>query len=190
MSDQDFNFAPPPQKRDKPKPFEPPPWEKEQFDELERRKAAEKAAEGSTEQATGAAAVGEEPSTAGPAPEKQEERPLAREPETRGDTAQAETASAGPKGEPVSQPSIEAMLVQLKGEEPPVGKGIWKVSLAVSFVVVVIGLAVSTVGLVALSRRLGQAGTLGGFVLLTFGISFIAIGIWVTFQTLRQQGVL
>lgn len=177
MSDQDFNFAPPPAKRDRPKPFEPPPWEREQFDELERQKQHGAVAEV-------AAAERVEPEQESPAPEVPK-----REPSEAGG-APRDSDGERPQRTGPSEESIAAMLVQLKGEEPPVIAGVWQVSLAASFVVAVIGLALSVVGVVALGKQYGAVGSFGGFVLLLFGIGFIGAGIWVAYQTLRQRGVL
>ncbi len=44
MGDQDFNFRPPTERRE-PKQFEPPPWERDAFDEMARTKAEQEAAE-------------------------------------------------------------------------------------------------------------------------------------------------
>lgn len=182
MSDQDFNFNPPP-RRDAKKAFEPPPWEQDQFEELARRKEAEKAAvEVSLGSASGEA-LPVEPHEGPPlATPVGETAPL----QTRGTQATA----AAPGDDP--DPRIETMLMGLRSEEPPFGRQLWKVALAAAVVLALVGAVLTVWGLFALAaaRRTGALGALGGGILISFGLGFVAVGGWMVFRTLRQQGVL
>ena len=182
MSDQDFNFAPPPVKRDRPKPFAPPPWERDQYEQHERDKndrpqpARETTAEHMDERVPEvvAAEVREEAAAAAPVAEA----PVAR----------AQDGVAGQAR--LDERAVAAMLTQLKLQEPDVSESTWKIALAMSFVLIVIGMAISIIGIVATTTTRAAVGRFGGAVLLVFGFGFIGIGFWVTYRTLRQRGVL
>jgi hypothetical protein len=87
---------------------------------------------------------------------------------------------------------IEAMLLGLKNEEPQFGTQIWKFSLAAGAVLVLIGAVIVVWGglAVAASSRTGPLGSLGGGILVVFGLGFLVVGGWIAVRTLRQQGVL
>jgi hypothetical protein len=192
VSDQDFNFRPQPERR-APKSFEPPPWEQAQFDELERRKAEELArsekAAAEARQAEAAAALPDD----GSAEDVITVAAVVRAPSAeekavpRAASGDDRLADAG-----VSERQVEAMLLGLRTEEPPVGRGLWKFALASAAFIVVVGLVLAIWGAVALvaARKTGATGALGGVVLITFGIGFVGVGVWVAFRTLREQGVL
>ena len=177
MGDQDFNFNPAPRREAK-KTFEPPPWEKAQFEELARRKEAERvaadqaAAEVVLTQAAAQQAVGEETVAAAPATDP---TPVVRE-----------------SGEDKEDPRIEAMLIDLKSEEPPFGPGIWRVSIVAGAILAAIGAVFVVWGIAALAatRRVGATASLGGMILGIFGLMFFSVGAWIVFRTLRQRGVL
>jgi hypothetical protein len=84
------------------------------------------------------------------------------------------------------------MLLGLKNEEPPFGTQIWKFSLAAGAVLVLVGAVIVVWGGVALaaSSRTGPLGSLGGGILVVFGLGFLGVGGWIAVRTLRQQGVL
>jgi len=181
VSDQDFNFAPPPRREAK-KAFEPPPWERDQFEELARRKEAEKAAAETVADAVraqqAAAAV---PETAPlPAATSEIVTPV---PEN---APGAETADVG------EDPRIEAMLLGLRSEDPPFGTDMWKVAIAAGAVLASVGAVMTVWGGIAMAaaRRTGVTGSLGGGILVVFGLGFVVVGAWMAFRTLREQGVL
>ncbi|MBN1192762.1 MAG: hypothetical protein JXA36_03600 [Coriobacteriia bacterium] len=103
---------------EEPKPrFEPPPWEREAFERFRKEQEEERARrelEAALRQVREETAVAEE--GAGMAPEQEEpdaaemlDTPVAQDP--------AETAGAA---EAVPEARIDAMLIQLRGEESPV----------------------------------------------------------------------
>ncbi len=179
MGDKDFNFTPP-SRREAKKAFEPPPWEQDQFEELARRKAAEKEAAEAPEGLTAAPVGATEPPPPATA------------------AVEAVAGAASPVGEieahdgPDEDPRIEAMLLGLKNEEPQFGTQMWKFALAAAAVLAAVGAVILVWGVyaVATAARTGPLGSLGGSVLVMFGFVFAGIGGWIAFRTLRQRGVL
>jgi hypothetical protein len=179
-SDGNMHF-PPGQRREKPT-FEPPPWERDQFEELAKQKreadeaqqlaAADSAAEGlSTE------AVAEELPAA------------AAEPEPQAGEASEEVGAEKPELDPKH---VEMLMMGLRSEEPRPDEAYWKVTIGAGVASALIGLLVTTWGLVALAtpKRPGAGPMLFVTLLLVFGLGFIAGGAWVIFNSLRQRGVL
>jgi len=197
VSDQDFNFNPQP--RREAKPFEPPPWEQAQFEELAKRKAAEVAAAEAAAQAL-AEAQGTDDLTAAvqaassQVVEEQAEQEAPQEDATA-DFMAATAVSAGKKkidSEEELDPRIPAMLIGLSNEDPPFGTGLWRVPLFAGAVLAATGVLLMIWGAFAMAaaRKTGVTGSLGGGILVAFGLVFIGIGGWMAFRTLRQQGVL
>ena len=183
VGDQDFNFNPPPRREAK-KPFEPPPWEKAQFEELARRKEAERVA---AEAISGAVAV--QAPTAATTPGASQEAGG-----VPSDAAQAtESPPAAQEGVAIEEdPRIAAMMIELKSEEPSFGRELWRVSIVAGAIVAAIGAVFMVWGVVAIvaTRRAGVTGSIGGLILLVFGLMFFGVGAWIVFRTLRQRGVL
>lgn len=181
MSDQDFNFSPPPRREAK-KAFEPPPWEQDQFEELARRKEEEKS--------VAEIAVSLESPTQG-APS---EEPVAQD----GPIGTAYEPAGSPRGETApavaeeEELRIETMMLGLRNEEPPFGTQLWKFAIAAGAVLVAVGIVIVVWGVFAISAasRTGALGSLGGGVLVIFGLGFAGLGGWIALKTLRQQGVL
>ncbi len=204
MSDQDFNFRPPVERREA-KPFEPPPWEKPQFEELDRRRAEEReAAELSAAVAAAAASEAaaaaeidvaaevaeaaraplQAPATAGPAPQVVVAGGQ--------DVAPAEQTAVSPAATGLDERRVAAMLMVLRDEEPPAFEGVWKVAFGASIISAILGLVLSVWGVVAMVklRAAGVTGMVGGMTLLFFGIGFAGVGAWIGFKALRERGVL
>ena len=178
MSDQGFDFQQPPPRREA-RRFEPPPWEKELFEQRAReqaererleRESAEKQAALEAERTAGdtPAAVGEvEALQAGEAP-----RP------------------SGPKRE-LGEKQLELMMIGLRAEEPDSFTWVWLVSTAAGVVVGLVGLAIGVWGATVVARRaLGQTSAFAGMVMIAFGLTLVGIGGWLAYKSLRQQGVL
>jgi hypothetical protein len=192
VSDQGFDFGPTPPRREA-RPFEPPPWERDQFERHKREQAEREAA---AEAARAAVLVEQEAArsaeqAAGPA--------AGAKPSSIPDQGEAKAASGGQEARPatpapkaeVDEKQVAAMLVGLRAEEPVELEGAWVVNLAAGGVVALIGFASAIWGVTALTKKgLPAAGTLGGLVLLGFGLGFLGIGGWLVFKVLRQRGVL
>jgi hypothetical protein len=193
VSDQDLNFNPPPRREAK-KAFEPPPWERDQFDELARRQEADQAAASETAEEDAITAALDD-ATAKASEGAALELPTAMEPTGpvgAGGRSARKAVWTGGVLDPEEDPRVEAMLQVLKSEEPEFGKQLWKVSLAAGAVVASVGLVMTVWGIFAISAtsRAGALGSLGGGILLAFGLGFVGLGGWMAFRTLRQRGVL
>jgi len=192
VSDQGFDFRPPSERREA-KQFEPPPWERDQFERHKReqaeREAAAEAARAQVLAQQEAAQAAEESAgltesgaavTGGDAPETG----------AIGSGGVVRASEAAPEAE-IDEKQVALMMLDLRAEEPPALEGAWVVNLAAGLIVALVGFASSIWGGVALSRRgLPVAGTLGGFILLAFGLGFLGLGGWLIFKALRQRGVL
>lgn len=202
MSDQDFNFRPQPPKREA-KTFEPPPWEKDQFERLARQRSAQEAAERAAaevlieRQPQEPAAEPAGPTASGEAPVGTVEPEVAgAERSTEGSRTQRPTeAAAAPNpartSGHVDEAQLAVMMMGLRAEEPPALGGAWVIALVSAIVMGAVGIVLLIWGVVALTRsNLGAIGTMGGSVLLLFGVIFMGACIWIGLRTLRQRGVL
>jgi len=164
VGDQGFNFTQPPRRERK--MFEPPPWERDQYEK-----------------------IAQAPSTT----EEQELplRELEGEPQPAAEPADVPRDS-GEKHEALREKQIAAMFVDLRAEEPPAMRDVWKVAMVAAAVVGVVGimLVIWAITALATTGQTGQVGRLGGLVLLFFGAGFIGAGLWLAERTLRQRGVL
>jgi hypothetical protein len=192
VSDQGFDFRPPSERREA-RQFEPPPWERDQFErqkreQAEREAAAETAraqvlAQQEAARAAQEAAGLSEPTAATTAGESSETGAI-------GSDGEVGASEAAPKAE-IDERQVALMMLDLRAEEPPALEGAWVVNMAAGLIVALVGFASSIWGGVALARRgLPVAGTLGGFILLAFGLGFLGLGSWLIFKALRQRGVL
>ena len=186
MADHDFDFGV--RERRETKRFEPPPWERDQFEELARKRADEEAAEAkaAAERSATQAGAAEAEAAGQTLVELSEETPS-----EAGATAEAAEEPAVPAGA-LEDARVMEMLTELASEEPPASRGLWKVSVAIGGVMVALGAVFLFWGMAALvaARRAGAVGTFGGIVLLLFGAGFVAGGAYLAVKNLRQQGVL
>ena len=166
MDEAGFDFRPG-EKREA-KRFEPPPWEKDQFEELARQRA-------------------EDERTAPP----QELPAVAPQAIVTPEGATPEAAT-GPPASTVDDARVTEMLAELAAEEPPATRAYWKTSVAVGAGIVAFGAVFVIWGMAALvaTRRIGTVGMFGGSVLLLFGAGFVVGGLYVVVKNLRQRGVL
>jgi hypothetical protein len=198
VSDKGFDFQPPPPRR-QPREFEPPPWEKDQFEQLARERAEQERIERDAALAAQAEAekVTSEPSAEADAGAGEQ---VAQDglPQSDDSEGVAETATAGVEHQPAGEPrvvlderQVELLLMGLREEEPETLAGLWLVSSVAGVVVVVVGLAISVWGTAAmLNGSLGSTGKFGGTVLVVFGLAFVGVGGWLVYRALRQRGVL
>ena len=184
MSDQ--GFVPPPPRRE-PRPFEPPPWEREQFEQHAREQAEREAA---AEAARARAIAEQEAAQTAKWAAEDAASAAGQAGATGAPEVGASPAAAASKGE-VDENQVALMLLGLRAEEPAVLEGAWIVTVIASGVVMLVGLTIAIWGGAVLARPgLPTAGVLGGVVLLGFGLAFLGIGVWAAFRALRQQGVL
>jgi len=155
-----------PQRRE-PRRFEPPPWEREQFERLERERARD--------------VVPVAPEVAPDA----EARPEPATPEPKPSATEPEPGPAGP-------PGVDAMLLALKAEEPSAVEAAWKFGLAAAVLVGTIGFMLVIWGMVALARSAGSgpAGIMGATIMSVMGGLFVGLATWMGARSLKQRGVL
>lgn len=183
VSDSGFDFKAP--KRREAKRFEPPPWERDAFEELQRGTASENQ----------------------PAPEET--------PSQEGDDEQGgpkPTREMGPEsktpvdlkrtvlGKPIATKEVGAldekqvleMMAHLAEQEPDLYEKAWKPAIASSLIVLAIGAVMTVWGVAAMvkTRSAGLTGVASSLVLLVFGLGFVAVAAWLIVRTLRQRGVL
>lgn len=166
-----------------PKAFEPPPWEREQFDELAKNKQAEEA------EATPPPGPGDLPAEEAPEPaDAKEPGQWTAEPVASGGSVDPRTESSAK----VDDAALVEMMATLAAEEPPATQGLWQLGVIVAVGIGALGLMMLVIGAVGLSKTAdsGPIGVLGGTILVGFGIGMIAIAVWMTVRTLKQRGVL
>jgi hypothetical protein len=193
-----------------PRTFEPPPWEREQFDELARRRAEEEAAAERTAAAAAAAAQRE-----GPAPEEgaaAEERPATEEgagPEERpaaveaqpapvqaaavdptpADAADADATAAAPRTSGPEAAEVELMLVGLAAEEPKVMANAWIAWLVAAVLFALVGVSVLYLGIVGLIRNHGSATASAWSLMMDVSaLAVLAAAVWMLVRALRERG--
>ena len=159
------------------KKFEPPPWEKEQFDQPSEAQKEQRVEQETTEQ----------PKPAEVEAEEEEEVSAEKVIQKETSTPPLAEGQAGP-----SEAQMEAMLVSLKAEEPKGDRAFWKWGLVFSALMALTGSVVMIWGIVAFqaTRGTGTAGVAGSSIMIIFGAAFIAIAGWAAYKILRQQGVL
>ena len=181
-SDGDIHF-PPGQRRDKPT-FEPPPWERDQFEELAKQKAEAEQAQAEADAALAASRsrTGRAGRRGGPGADRG----------GRSTGRHRRTEWQGVEKPELDPKHVEVLMMGLRSEEPRPEEAYWKISMFAGVTSALIGLVVTTWGVVALATP-KQPG-IGPFMLVTmllvFGVGFMAGGAWVVFNSLRQRGVL
>lgn len=160
--------------------FEPPPWEREQFEELARRREQQQAEpeEQSPAGAQGESPPGETLSSTGTAAGSQTEKKS-----HGGDPAETTP--------PLDDKMVDALMVQLRAEEPPAEGPLWRAGIFFAIFMTAIGIALSIWGVAALVRTSdSQIGVAAASILLIFGAAFVGLGIWTAVRSLKQRGVL
>jgi hypothetical protein len=141
------------------KAFEPPPWERERFEELRREREAQLA----------------------------QERPA--EPGAATADAARRAEPEAPRRTLPPDSHIETMLIQLGAQEPKVRHEVWRVSAAAAVVLGILGTAMLMYALVGLLKTLGTgiAGPFGSGVVAALGLLMIAGAIWSGMRSSRQK---
>lgn len=152
--------------------YEPPPWEREAFERFraEREEALKRAElDEALRTMREPSASASAPASGGGAPEGHPARGAA--PGEAGPTAPG----------PISEARIDAMLIQLKGEEPPIGQiniGVVNALVAIfevaGFVTVV--QAALLFGKVKATGAVGLLGALASMIVLLVGLGFMGAG--------------
>jgi uncharacterized membrane protein len=161
--------------------FEPPPWEREQFEELERQRQARQPAE-APEPAEAAAPepaqVAAEPVavTAAGGPEPTAAMPA-------GGPGEAAEAPEGPSDE-----RVQAMLLQLAAEEPTVRADVKVVGTGASIALMLVGVSMLAFAFVGFLRTRGSAqGAIGSLILLVIGVMIAVVGVWLGMRVTKRE---
>ncbi len=175
--------------RDKKRPrsFEPPPWEREQFEELARRREQEARLR---EERTRAEAEAEEAMrrVAAQASTAAEERQPAAEGGTEA-VPGAET-SVVPTG---GDDPAKRLLFQLQAEErEQYGGSIWRFGIAAAVLLAVIGCGMLAISVRAAARTTesGMAGLVGSAIIGIVGTLILGIAVWQGVRSYEKRGEL
>lgn len=190
--------------REKPR-FEPPPWERERFEELAKKRAEQEEARRLAEQAL-AAAGGILPTAAGPTATEIAEvsgaRVEAEEAAARaavqaerhegpaGVPAGDEAGSAPPAPAKIDDKQVAAMLSQLAAQERAATSSSRLIGRIAAAVTALIGLGMVVAGFVTLpATKSHPAAVLGSAILSVFGLGFIVMAVWVWLSASRSKGI-
>ncbi len=195
MSDQEFNF--PPAERREPKQFEPPPWERDAFEQLEQAKQAEAedAARAAAEQAAREAEAAEaaRAAEATRAAESESAENAAPAPAVVAATPAEASAEDGESNGP-DEAQLTEMMAGLRAEEPTSMQSYGAIAIALSVFTGLVGVVMLIWAMAmfvsANARGTGRVGTVSGSIVAFFGALFIGLSVWVAVRTLRQRGVL
>lgn len=159
--------------------FEPPPWEREQFEALEQRRAEDSPPAEQPEPGPGEARTPPVTEEASAAPEPVSAETPAEEPEQRGRL----TGNALP----IPEAQVDTMLIQLSAEEPKVDRHLKSVGLFASAIVMLLGVSLLAQGVIAMLKARGTfAGMIGALIVAGFGAFLGGMGLWFGMRVTRQ----
>jgi hypothetical protein len=157
--DGDIHF-PPGRRREKPE-FEPPPWEREQFEKLARDKQAEG------------------PDSAGEPPQVSEQEP------------QVLVGAEGEMELQLDAARVEELMMELRAEEPRTGQfWRISIAVGVLSAVIGLSLVTWGVVALFTPTQAKVAAMVLALVLFGFGFGLAGGGVWLILKSLRQQGAL
>lgn len=170
------------------KEFVPPPWEREQFEQLARKRAEkEEAARVAREALAKTEAARQDSLFAQPGAVEQT---VLKADAERAITPAAEAPAdvAGPGG--AIEDETDEMLWELKAEEPKVLRGAWKLGIGIGAVIGFLGMTLTLWGMIASARfaRSGPGALLGAGIIAVMGLVFLALAAWMVVRSLRQRG--
>lgn len=178
------------------KRFEPPPWERPQFDELEQQRLRQEQENAAAAEALrlAQARLAEETDAASPAGNV-----AAEQPGGAGGVETVADASSSVGRRPVKEVvgpqglTERQMLLMLKAEEAPASRGVTTAATVISGLVVVFGAVLMIWGIVAFFATRGatdQRGTWGAATMIVFGMLFMGLGAYQGYKTMQKRGVL
>lgn len=160
--------------------FEPPPWEREAFEALARKRAEEQAAQDALSLAAGL------PRPAG----GEASKPAAAEPEP-GDSVGVEAVPSVGKtaAQVLDERRVQAMLLELGRQEAGDDHSVKWIARLASVITAIVGGGMLVGGLMAIQRARGTtAGVMGSGALSVFGLCFMAMAVWVWVGSNRAKG--
>ena len=169
------------------RPFEPPPWEREAFEALARRKAEEQAALDRL--------AAPDPAAEAPADSRAGAVPA----EVIAPAAEAAPGSDGPemtraaKSAAVDERQVQAMLLELSREETTDTGHVTLVARIAAVITAAVGIGMFAGGLMTLGNakdaaKRTLATTMASGALSVFGLCFAAIAVWVWVRSNRVKG--
>jgi hypothetical protein len=170
--------------------FEPPPWERERFEELARRRAEREAAEAVALRARDDAA---REAAARAATDEAEEAAAAAEPRTGGDAEEPAHALPGGRraaaGHGSAVPEADVLLMGLAAEEPRAFAHAWVAWIVAAGLFAALGLGTVVFGSAGLARAQGSSiATAWSFVLVVAGLASLGAAVWLTVRALKERG--
>jgi len=150
--------------------FEPPPWERDKFEEIARRRAEDEEREAQRQ-----APRSED---AGP------DRPV----ETAAVEPPARVAGVEPESGGVDERKIAAMLIELSGEEGSATKPVTRAARYVAIAMIVLGGAMIVTAAVLGSRTSAAQGHVGARMIALVGASVAGFAGWMWVRASREQG--
>lgn len=169
------------------KKFEPPPWERDSFDELARQRADEAAEEDlarAINELTGA-----ESEAAGDAQPEGRADAVPEEQVGPAESVEANEEKTGTAGE-IDQAQLTEMLANLSIEEPSSVRDVYRLGVLGALASIAVGVMLLVWGVVAFIRstRDGQANAIETSVFGSAGMAFIGIGAWIVVRTRNLRG--
>jgi hypothetical protein len=166
------------------KTFEPPPWERDQFERLARLKVEEQERQAAEEAAWRESVLAA--ARAHDSAERQDdEGVIAQGP----DVAGATTASASDKAKPVGvdEVKIQAMLLELSVEDRPVLREFRRAGAIAAGVLGLAGSIVLVLGIVLMIQG-GTKGLVGAGMIAATGMLVVGFAVWLGYRAGRGQG--
>lgn len=161
------------EKKVAPRAFEPPPWEREAFEALARKRAEEQAALEALAAAERAASGSEAGATGADAP--------------AGDAPAAEPAQ--PAAPAVDDRQVQVMLMELGREETTPTRSVQLIARIAAVITGLIGAGMLAGGIFALQKAGGSTvGVMGSGALSVFGMCFFGMAAWVWVRSNRVRG--
>lgn len=160
-----------PEDKRAPRPFEPPPWEREQFEGLARGQG------------------GEDP-PAPPEPDAPQEATAASQPASTEERSEGAKAAGDNGVESPSEAQMDAMVIGLGAEEGPSSRSFFGCGVAASIVSAFTGTVVLVYSVVVYVRTssAGALAVVGPMALAMTGLAILGSSLWLAVRTYNRRG--
>jgi len=184
------------EKKVAPRAFEPPPWEREAFEALARKRAEEQAALEALAAAERAASGSEAATAEALAAEVLLARAAMVPPTEAGASGADAPAGDAPPAEPaqpaapaVDDRQVQVMLMELGREETTPARNVQLIARIAAVITGLIGAGMLAGGIFALQKAGGSTvGVMGSGALSVFGMCFFGMAAWVWVRSNRVRG--
>jgi hypothetical protein len=164
------------------KTFEPPPWERDQFEELARLKAGEQERQAAEEAACRESVAAEARADENAAQPSGETKVAGGPPE-----GTASVPAEKPKPAVVEDAKLQAMLLELSGEEHSAVQEVRRAGVVAAGALATAGSVILGLGAVLLIRG-GDQGFAGAGMIAAVGMFVIGFAVWLGYRAGRGQG--